>query len=103
MQLQTIGPREEILNQARKLAEDIGGHIYGDQENGGTNTFYVSRVPFSVLNDNIVKGPGQPHLDPVESTMARSESLAALLALAPVAGIAAGLLSLKADRNNKEK
>jgi len=103
MQLQTIGPREEILNQARKLTEDIGGYIYGDQENGGTNTFYVSPVPFSVLNDNIVKGQGQPHLEPVENTMARSEALTAFLALAPVAGIAAGLLSLKADRNNKEK
>lgn len=103
MQLQTIGPRKEILRQARDLAEDIGGYIYGDQENGGTNTFYVSPVPFEVLNENVVTGPGNPHLKPVESTMAKSESLTAALALAPLAGIAAGLLSLKANKKNREE
>ncbi len=98
MQLQTIGPREEILQQARELARDIDGYVYGDKENGGTNTFYVSPIPFEVLNANIVKGPGRPHLKPVENTMGNSQVLTAALAAAPVAGLAAGLLSLKAGK-----
>ncbi len=103
MQLQTIGPRKEILKQARELAEDINGFIYGDQENGGTNTFYVSPVPFDVLNKNIVKGPGSPHLEPVKNSMANSEFLTAALVGAPIAGLAAGLLSLKADKQKRNK
>ncbi len=100
MQLQTIGPRESILRQARELAQDLDGYIYGDVENGGTNTFYVSPVPFEVLSDNIVKGPGRPHLEYVENTMARSELLTAALITAPLAGAAAGLLSLKAKKKS---
>lgn len=103
MQLQTIGPRKEILKQARELAADIDGFIYGDQENGGTNTFYVSPVPFEVLNENIVKGPGKPHLKSVENSMGKSELLTAALIGAPLAGLAAGLLSLRAEKHNKDK
>ncbi|WP_045211464.1 4Fe-4S dicluster domain-containing protein [Desulfonatronovibrio magnus] len=101
MQLQTIGPRDKILAQARELADDIQGYIYGDQENGGTNTFYVSPVPFNVLNENITTGPGKPHLKPVENTMSKSEYLTAALVGAPLAGLAAGLLSHKADKDAK--
>ncbi|MFP4111199.1 MAG: 4Fe-4S dicluster domain-containing protein [Desulfonatronovibrio sp.] len=98
MQLQTIGPRKEILRQARELAEDIDGYIYGAEENGGTNTFYVSPVPFEVLKANITTGPGQPHLEEVENIMSGSEFLTKALVLAPVAGVAAGLLSIKANQ-----
>ena len=48
--VQTIGPREEIVAQARARAKEIGGYIYGETENGGTNTIYVSPVPFETLN-----------------------------------------------------
>ena len=90
--VQTIGPREEILAMARKLAEETGGFIYGDQENGGTNTFYVSPVPFDVLDQAVEKGPGRPHLQPVDKVMAREENLARAVFAAPLAGIAAGVL-----------
>ena len=45
--VQTIGPKREILKQAYKHAEETKGYIYGEKENGGTNTIYVSPVPFS--------------------------------------------------------
>ena len=89
--VQTIGPREEIIKKAHALAREINGYVYGENENGGTNTIYVSPVPFEELNRSIAKGKGKPHLNPVEDTMARANNLAAAMIIAPVAGIAAAV------------
>lgn len=89
--VQTIGPRKEIIRQAHARAEDMGGYLYGEKENGGTNTIYVSPVPFNKLNRAIEKGRGKPHLKPVEDQMADGNKLAAALAIAPIAGIAAAI------------
>jgi Fe-S-cluster-containing dehydrogenase component len=93
--VQTIGPRREIIAAAKALAAKIGGHIYGIEENGGTNTIYVSPVPFHKINKAIPKGPGQPHLKPVEDAMADATMLAGALIAAPVAGVIGGALRLK--------
>ncbi len=88
-QVQKIGPRDEIVKEAHAIAREIGGYIYGEKENGGTNTIYVSPVPFDELNKAIEKGPGRPHLDPVKDSMAHADNLAKAMVIAPVAGIAA--------------
>jgi Fe-S-cluster-containing dehydrogenase component len=85
-EVQTIGPRDEIIKQARSLAKQYDGYLYGLEENGGTQTIYVSPVPFEVLNRAVAKGPGRPHLAPVEDSMARANNWAKAMALAPVAG-----------------
>jgi hypothetical protein len=89
--VQTIGPREEILAKARALAEETNGYIYGEHENGGTNTIYVSPVPFEELNRAIEKGKGKPHLKPVENKMAQANNIAAAMVIAPIAGVAAAI------------
>jgi len=89
--VQTIGPRDEILQKAHALAAEINGYIYGENENGGTNTIYVSPVPFEELNKAIDKGKGKPHLKPVEDTMAQANNLAVAMLVAPIAGIAAAV------------
>ena len=87
--VQTIGPRDEIIKKAHELAKEIGGYIYGEKENGGTNTIYVSPVPFEEINKAIEKGKGKPHLQPVKDTMADANTLAAAMIIAPIAGVAA--------------
>lgn len=89
--VQTIGPRHEIIKKAHALAKEINGYVYGENENGGTNTLYVSPVPFEELNKAIEKGKGKPHLNPVKDTMAQANNLTTAMALAPVAGIAAAI------------
>jgi Fe-S-cluster-containing dehydrogenase component len=84
--VQEIGPRKEIVKKAHQLREEIGGFIYGEHENGGTNTIYVSPVPFDALNKGIKKGPGKPHLKPVPDAMENPNNLVKALAIAPVAG-----------------
>ena len=88
---QIIGPREEILQTARERARQINGHIYGDRENGGTNTVYVSPVPFETLNAAIEKGNGRPDLTPKSDAMADGNNLLTALAVAPIAGALAAI------------
>ena len=87
--VQTIGPRNEIIEQAHKLAKNTNGYIYGENENGGTNTIYVSPVPFDQLNKAIEKGKGKPHLNQVKNMMALGNNLALAMLIAPIAGAAA--------------
>ncbi|EGJ49818.1 4Fe-4S dicluster domain-containing protein [Desulfocurvibacter africanus] len=103
-QVQSIGPRKEIVRRAHELAESMGGYIYGETENGGTNTLYVSPVPFEALNaalhaehgENKPKAmaSGFPHLGQVANSMANEENLAWATLAAPVAGLVAGVVGL---------
>ena len=90
--VQEIGPRDAILEKARQLAQSMDGFIYGAVENGGTNTVYVSPVPFDVLNRAIEQGPGSPHLEPVPDAMASANKMALALAVAPLAGVAGAVI-----------
>jgi Fe-S-cluster-containing dehydrogenase component len=87
--VQTIGPRSEIVAEAHRIADEQGVYIYGEFENGGTNTLYLSPVPFEMLNENLTKGPGKPHLEPVKDQMATADNLAKAMLIAPIAGVAA--------------
>jgi Fe-S-cluster-containing dehydrogenase component len=106
-QVQKIGPREEIIKEAHAIAGKINGYIYGEKENGGTNTIYVSPVPFEDLNRAMDKGPGRPHLKEVEDTMAHADNLAKAMVIAPLAGMAAAIggfvKSVKREEGGKEQ
>lgn len=85
-EVQTIGPRTQILKKAHQLAQATHGFIYGEKENGGTNTVYVSPIPFGVLNASIEKGPGQPHLKNVPAAMSTTGLLTSALVAGPIVG-----------------
>ena len=87
--VQKIGPRDEIIKEAHAIAKEIKDYIYGEKENGGTNTIYVSPVPFEDLNKTIEKSPGRPDLNPVKDSMAHADNLAKAMIIAPIAGIVA--------------
>lgn len=88
-EVQTIGPREAIRGRAHTLAKEMNGYIYGETENGGTHTFYVSPVPFELIGAAIETGPGRPHLNKAQDTMADASNLVKAMLLAPLAGMAA--------------
>ncbi|MCF8069904.1 MAG: 4Fe-4S dicluster domain-containing protein [Desulfobacterales bacterium] len=105
--VQTIGPRDEIIKKAHELAKSINGYIYGEHENGGTNTIYVSPVPFEEIEAAIEKGDGKPHFSAAKDTMADANNLTTAMLLAPVAGIAAAagklfLMSKNADNGGND-
>ncbi len=86
-----IGPRETIRKAAHRRAEEIGGYLYGETENGGTSTLYVSRVPFDALDRALVAGAPDPkkvmRLHQPENIMEKSSTLAKAALVAPLAGI----------------
>ena len=84
--VQEIGPRERIVRKARAIAKRTGGYTYGITENGGTNTVYVSPVPIEELNRVVEKGPGRPHLKPVDDVMEDADHFLKAVLLAPFAG-----------------
>jgi len=59
------GNREELLVEAkRRIRENPGKyveHIYGEREAGGTNTLYLSAVPFETLGFPTVQTEPFPH------------------------------------------
>lgn len=94
----TIGPREEIQALARKKAQDIGGYVYGDLENGGTSTLYISSVPFEKIDQAIKadkkqkedNSPGRPGMPvKVDNYLESEKGLFYSALLAPFAGAAA--------------
>ena len=102
--VQIIGPRSEIIKAAHRLADEEHAFIYGETENGGTNTIYLSPVPFEGLNQAMVKGPGKPHFDPVEDQMAHADNLAKAMLIAPFAGFAAAVSRVyRATRNTNRQ
>jgi Fe-S-cluster-containing dehydrogenase component len=90
-QVQTIGPRETIVKKAHQMAAQENLYIYGETENGGTNTIYLSPVPFDILNQSLTAAPGQPHLESVTDQMAHADNLAKAMLIAPLAGVAAAV------------
>ncbi len=100
--VQIIGPREEIVKKAHELAEAKGGFIFGEKENGGTNTLYVSPVPFELLDKHIETGPGRPAFGNPPDKLANEANLVYAALLAPIAGVAAGALKLGRKLTVKE-
>ncbi len=45
----TFGDRNQIYELAQKRAKEEGLYIYGDKQNGGTSTIYISKVPFETI------------------------------------------------------
>lgn len=82
--VQEIGPRDAIIRKAK----ESGRFVYGLTENGGTNTLYVSSVPFAVLSAALKTGPGVPHLKPVADPFADQAVLAQAMVMGPVAAAA---------------
>ncbi len=107
-EVQTIGPRDEIVAKAHQLATEMNGYIYGETENGGTNSLYVSPVPFEKIEQALAdKGQidskkGKPDLKRHRDSMAMEENLAVAALVAPFAGIAAGALTVLGKFSKKE-
>ncbi len=51
----TFGERSMIYELAQRRAKEEGLFIYGDKENGGTSTLYLSRVSFEDINKALVE------------------------------------------------
>jgi formate dehydrogenase iron-sulfur subunit len=90
----TFGPRQEMLNFARFRAKEIGGYVYGDDENGGTGTFYVSPVPFEKIEAELRKRDKERFFFPENpNPLEKPNLLAEATLVAPVAAVAGAIFA----------
>lgn len=112
----SFGTKDEMRELAYKRASEVGGYVYGDKENGGTATFYVSKVPFekidaAIKQDKAEKGdksPGRPTMEvEFENKLDSFGGLMKSAMIAPVAGaVVAGVAAyrtMKGEKNKNEK
>lgn len=105
-----FGPVDEMRKLAYAKAAEMGGYVYGDSENGGTLTFYVSKVPYEKINEAIEKEKitdprpsGRPHMKPdVENMLDTAHGFMLATLIAPIAGAAtAGITAYKVMKGKK--
>ncbi|WP_291440555.1 4Fe-4S dicluster domain-containing protein [Desulfovibrio sp.] len=104
---QSIGPRNKMVARAKEMASLRRGELFGLAENGGTNTIYVSSVPFRDIEAAMLQQEqvdfGQPSLRPARSSMEKENSLFDIVLAAPLAGAALASLRLWRDRKKERK
>ncbi|MBM4765402.1 4Fe-4S dicluster domain-containing protein [Bacillus sp. B15-48] len=108
----SFGTKKEMKELAYKRAYEVSGYVYGDKENGGTATFYVSKVPFEKIDAAIKESKqesndhnfGRPTMEVnAENKLDTLSGMALSAAIAPVAGIAAaGFAAYNKMKGNKE-
>jgi Fe-S-cluster-containing dehydrogenase component len=64
-----FGKRDEVLKMAHDRAREINGFIYGEKENGGTGTLYVSRVPFEKIDMKLKEAKSTLPMGKVENPL----------------------------------
>lgn len=104
-----FGLQEDLRAQARKWVQENDGYLYGDKENGGTATLYISKIPFetihSALKEQEIDGkPGRPGMAPaVENPLDTAEGMTKGFLIAPIAGIlGAGISTYKIMKGMNE-
>lgn len=109
---QKFAARKEIEDYARRWVEENQGYIYGDTQNGGTSTLYLSSIPFTAINKAIAEQeidgkPGRPAMPTeIDNPLNEASGMAQSFLLAPVAGVAAAGLSvyriMKGEENHED-
>lgn len=106
-QAQSIGPRKEIVRKAEIMAAKRQGDIFGLNENGGTNTLYVSSQPFRDMEAELLRedqiGFGRPSLRPAGASMDKENRLLSTVLLAPLAGAALAGVRLWREKQKRRR
>lgn len=101
-----FGSKSDIKKLAKTKAQKINGYIYGDKENGGTSTLYLSAVPFEKINEQLklrkkeIDNPAAPGYPLMETDFGNFldtvNGMFASMLIAPIAGAAlAGFTAYK--------
>ena len=89
-----FGPRKDMLSLARLRAKELNGYVYGDDENGGTGTFYVSPVPYEKIDAVLREREKERFFFPRDPNPLRNPNLwAEATLIAPVAAVAGAVLA----------
>jgi len=94
--------RDAILKMAHERAKEINGFIYGEEENGGTATLYVSRIPFEKIDAKLKEAKSNLLMSKVLNPLREVNSWAKGFILAPLIS-ALGAIGLAIYHRREEK
>ncbi|MDD4801477.1 MAG: 4Fe-4S dicluster domain-containing protein [Syntrophomonas sp.] len=107
-----FGDKAELRQYAKNWAKENNGYIYGDVENGGTSNFYISKIPFEVINKAILAQdidgqPGRINMAVnMENPLNMPDKMLGGFLMAPAAGILAAAIStyqiMKGDDDHED-
>ncbi|NWG03701.1 MAG: 4Fe-4S dicluster domain-containing protein [Syntrophaceae bacterium] len=97
-----FGKRDEILKLARERAQEINGYIYGEKENGGTGTLYVSRFPFEKIDAILRDTQSSLLMGKVENPLRNVNRWAKGFLIGPIVS-AIGAMGLALYHKNQER
>jgi hypothetical protein len=95
-----FGERDEILKMAHARAKEVNGSIYGEQENGGTGTIYISKIPFEKIDAQLRESKSTPAMGKVENPLRDVNRWAKGFFVGPIIG-AVGALGLALYRKKQ--
>ncbi|MCX5914836.1 MAG: 4Fe-4S dicluster domain-containing protein [Deltaproteobacteria bacterium] len=100
-----FGFRAEIQKMARARVKEVNGFLYGEKENGGTSTFYVSRVSFEKIDESLKERKTALRMGRVQNALNDVNNWAKGFLLSPLLGAAAavGIVLYKRRRGNGEE
>jgi Fe-S-cluster-containing dehydrogenase component len=100
-----IGTREEIAALAEQLRDEYDGYIYGDTQNGGTSTLYVSAVPFEAIDAALAARAEDPtkvmRMHDAENMLQQHIDWGKLALAAPLVGVVGALVASRPGRTKK--
>ena len=95
------------MRKAEIMAAERQGDIFGLNENGGTNTLYVSSQPFRDMEAELLRedqiGFGRPSLRPAGASMDKENRLLSTVLLAPLAGAALAGVRLWREKQKRRR
>ena len=96
-----FGHRGDIVKMAHDRAAAIEGFLYGEKENGGTATLYVSKIPFPQISAKLQEITSSLHMNNVSNRIEDVNRWAASFFAGP-ALLAAGAVGLALYRRKKQ-
>jgi len=97
-----FGRRDAILKMAHERAKEINGFVYGEEENGGTATLYVSKIPFERIDANLKEAKSNLLMGKILNPLREVNGWAKGFIIAPLIS-AIGAIGLAIYRRREEK
>lgn len=100
-----FGPREEIYKEASERVKNEGLFIYGDVQNGGTATLYLSKIPFEKIDAKLreMKAVFQMPVVVKNRYLEEINPWGKVILGAGILGVATGIVSGLITRNKKDE
>jgi Fe-S-cluster-containing dehydrogenase component len=99
-----FGERDKILVLAHARAKEINGFVYGEKENGGTATLYVSRIPFEKIDSRLREKKSNLLLEGVQNPLKNVNSWAKGFLIGPIfSALGAVGLALYGKKQNEKR